>query len=185
MSDWSSIRARLDEIRARLDAWLDPPPEARAAVLERRARALAASAAGSGQAPGTPVVVCRAGDERPAFVLAEVRRIARGVAPARVPGATPPWRQVILVDSVLLPAAYLAELLDRPRGAAAAAWCVAVDGAAGPLAVLVDEVVGTAAVDAGRLLPGRHPLVRGVTLEGLTLLDAGALARPSPRVARG
>jgi chemotaxis signal transduction protein len=159
--------------------------DADVAVLRARARALAAPVAAAGHVDVAQVVVLTVGDRRFALAAAAVREVLPPAPTTRLPrrghelaGARPlrgdllaladPGRAAGGGDLVAQPDACFVAVLDGPE----------------PLGLLAHAA--TTAVPLGDLATvGGAGVVRGVTADGVVLLDAEAiLSDPRFRVAR-
>ena len=161
------------------------------AVLARRAAALARS--GDQQSTSRVemrVVVVSAGGERVAIPAHGVREIVRVGRVMALPGL-PSWvRGVTSVRGEIVSVVDLAAWLQR--GCAEDAWFVAVlDGPRGPVAFLVDEVLGLREVLTEELASGlrgdedrRGPIV-ATTRDLVSVLDLDAMLEGDALVASG
>ncbi|MCC6747095.1 MAG: chemotaxis protein CheW [Deltaproteobacteria bacterium] len=172
-----------------------PSPEESAAILRERARRLAARPTGeSGPRRRREVVSFTSGGGRYALELAEVREVRRAEALTSVAGAPPGLAGVMPLRDALLPVFELGVVLGGPPRPPTDASRVLLLGERGAeVGVLVEAVLSAAFVAAEELRPltGGEPsppreLVKGVTPEGLALLDGAALREgPWLRIERG
>jgi purine-binding chemotaxis protein CheW len=180
--DWTSLKQRLARAGERLRLGGGPTGDAARAVLEARGRALAAPPQRPA-GPGTAVVAFSLGGERYALDAVLVRELVRAPRLARLPGAP-----AFLVGLANLRGEVLDVLDLRPfLGAAGApvrdqAAVLVLGTGRAELGLQVDEVEGLSRVDPAALVPApeangrtRPEYVRGVTRDGLALLDGAAL----------
>lgn len=150
-----------------------------AAVLERRARALARAPEEAADEVMS-VLAFTIGDRRYAVEVGYVREVVADIEVSRVPWAPPAVAGVVNVRGEILTVAHLGQLFGDPTPARGVAMVV-LDGPASPLGLLVDQVddlvdlppgaLATAAADANG--PG-HQLVAGIS-SAAVVLDGGAL----------
>lgn len=156
--------------------------EAAQEILERRARHLARPLE---QAPDGAVldlvVVQVAPGSRFGLDLLSVLHIVRNEHLARLPGASRALIGVTVIRGEAIPVADLAYLVGLGAAHRQRPFVVVVGGAAGPIGLLVDQVLDVVAVpeDELHLLPGtpegRGSLQRRVTPDGAVLLGTSAL----------
>lgn len=185
--DWAAARARLERVRAALDAGADDPV-ATARVLDARARALARppEAAAPAVAP-LDLVVFGLGAERYGVEARCVQAVLPLGELVALPGAPAVVLGVIHHRGRVLPVIDLRRLLEAGGGGAARAGrAVVIEAAGAEFALYADAVPGTsqaleplAPAPAGAA--GQPGLLRGVTPELVGVLDVEALAR-HPRV---
>lgn len=151
-----------------------------AAVLERRARALARVPEKESADEVMSVLAFTVGDRRYAVEVGYVREVVADHEVSRVPWAPPAVAGVVNVRGEILTVAHIGQLLGDPTPARGGA-IVVLDGPAPPLGLLVDEVDDLVDLPPGALAgapadttsPGHH-LVAGVS-SAAVVLDAGAL----------
>lgn len=193
--DWGEVRRRLAGAAIRDGDALTP--EQADAVLQQRARALAAPAAPlaevgpglDGRRAGLEIVVVRIADERYAVAASHVWRVVGAPDIAPVPGASHTLLGVINLHGEVLPVFDPRPVLGLAADAAPARGHVLVlggDRAELGLAVDAADEVTRLAADQLHAAPDslaaeRRELVRGVTQRGLILLD-GARLLADPRL---
>jgi chemotaxis signal transduction protein len=152
-----------------------------AALLARRARALARPAAteSSADRDGIDALVFQVGDEELAMPLGSIVAIARVGSIAPLPRVVRPvygvsaWRGRPLTVLALSP--------GRPAQGADARLLVLGSGSRAALAVVVDAVHEVRRIASADLSPAAGPRSRytlGVTTAGLLVLDGDALLHP-------
>ncbi len=190
--DWAEVRARLARAGDSEAASRAPTDEADAAVLQARARALAAARVEAAPSAQLELVVFRWSDERYALPSTHVLRVVVVEDVTRVPGAPAVVRGIVRHEGEVLPLFDPRALLGVASAAEATRGEILVLGDERPdLGLLVDAVVGITAIatDALKPAPGggegaRRPWVQGVTTEGLIVLDPEAVLA-DPRLAVG
>lgn len=172
--DWAAAHARLDRAEATLRETLEPSGERARALLEDRARRLARPPA-SRMIPRAlfECLTFARGRERYALETRFVMEVARTGDVAPLPGAPGFTVGVVNHRGAILPLADLRRLLGggEPRGSEPSHMVVA--GKVRPeIGVLADEVQEIVHIGIEELTgQGGDSLVRGVTRDGLVMLD--------------
>ncbi|HEX8822053.1 MAG TPA: chemotaxis protein CheW [Archangium sp.] len=181
--DWTAAYRRLGRLAAATEASTTSPPEADAALLEERARALARPLSQQTRT-GTllELVHFRSGEQDYAlesrFVL-EVLRAPEQLVP--LPGAPEPLRGLTLLHGEVLAVVELAPLFGRM--ATVSHGPVLVVGSGRPeLGLRTDTVEEVRLVSRDTLLPppavlatGERTLVSGISRDGIIVLEGEAL----------
>jgi purine-binding chemotaxis protein CheW len=156
--------------------------EAAQEILERRARHLARPLEQAPDAAALDLLVVQVAPEgRFGLDVGAVLHIVHNEQLARLPGASRALVGVTVIQGEAIPVADLAHLVGLGAPRRQRPFVVVVGGAAGPVGLLVDQVVDVVAVPEHelRLLPGapegRGSLQRRVTPDGVVLLDTSAL----------
>ncbi|HEY9548391.1 MAG TPA: chemotaxis protein CheW [Kiloniellaceae bacterium] len=189
----ASLRARLAEAGAAMAASFEMTPERAAAILDERARLLAAPP-GAGQPDGLgEYVIFRLGKTRFALESDHVQTVSRLSSLAAVPGLPAAFLGITNMRGVLLPVVDLGLLFGLARDRPADANRLIVLRRQLPdIAVLADSVEELALLQAGDLAetpPGfdrqKPSCVRGVTRNRIVVLHAASLLdEPGLRIGR-
>jgi len=183
-TDWDEVRRRLEAAREAVERGLHLSPEEEARVLRERAKALALEprTEGGGQRE-IEVVEFVLGRERFAFESRSVAEIwpIRDLTP--VP-CTPPFvLGLVNVRGRVLSVIDIGRFFDMPeQGLGDLNKAVVIHDGRMEVGVLADRVVGARAVSPEDLQPSlptltgvRAAYLRGVTGDGLVVLDAGRI----------
>ncbi|MCP3139910.1 chemotaxis protein CheW [Pyxidicoccus xibeiensis] len=177
--DWEAARARLARLAATATQEETLSPEAAAALLDARARALARVSAPEVDPGGSREVVrFRAAGQRYALESRFVLEVLRAPEVVALPGAPPTLRGLTLLHGEVLPMVELAPLFGRaPAGATGPLLVV---GAGRPeLGLCTEEVEEVTLLHGRELLPPPSTLADGlisaVDKEGTLVLEGEAL----------
>lgn len=190
---WNSLRARLSEAAAAIDKPFEMSSERAAAILDERARLLAASPEPEQQTKLSEVVIFRLGKTRYGLESRYVQAVFRLGSLVSVPGTPAAFLGITNLRGILLPVVDLRILLDLPRGRPVEAGRLIVLRRDGPdigvLAESVDELallqVDALAESPADLAQGQPSCVRGVTPDRVVLLHATSLLdEPGLRIGR-
>lgn len=181
--DWAELRRRLDAAAVAVAQIESPSADRVREILNERARALARR--GPSPPPGDvmDVVVFRLSSETFALDAAHVIDVFRLRELTLVPGSEPPAFAVTVRHGALLALIDLRLALGRPAIALNDLTTVITLGREraefGILADAIDGMAGLRPTDIHPMEAGGHarPWVRGVTKDGVTVLDAGELVR--------
>lgn len=180
--DWAELRRRIDRAFAGALGESRPSGAAVDALLDERARRLAAPAQEpTAAADELELVVFRLGEQRYALESRHVRGIVGLTECVPVPGLPGHFTGVASVRGDILAIVDLRSLLQLPPAASGRRGDALIvgdrDGELGIVADVVDEVVRLAAGAIGRapVADTSAELVHGVTADGLTVLDGAAL----------
>lgn len=188
--DWQAAYARLEGVRRGLEAGVGSSPEEVRRILGERAAALARPE-GEQAAPAEALdlVAFHLAGERYGLEAARVLEVVpwRGLTP--VPGLPPVHLGVVNNRGRILPVLDLRRLLGLAgHDLSEAGKVIAVEGAGMAFGLYADGVIGVLRVDARALAPppaslprAELGLLRGITEDLVTVLDAEALAR-DPRI---
>jgi len=181
--DWAAAYQRLERLSTATEASSASTPEADAALLEARARALARPLSREARTgPLLELVHFRSGEQDYAleshFVL-EVLRAPEQLVP--LPGAPEPLRGLTLLRGEVLVVVELAPLFGRP--ASPTQGPVLVVGTSRPeLGLRADSVEEVLLVSRDTLLPApvalaarERALVSGISRDGIIVLEGAAL----------
>jgi purine-binding chemotaxis protein CheW len=191
--DWNTLRARLSEAAAAIDKPFEMSSERAAAILDERARLLAASPEPEQETDLSEFVIFRLGKTRYGLESRYVQAVFRLGSLVSVPGMPDAFLGITNLRGILLPVADLRVLFDLPRGRPAAADRLIVLRRDGPDIGVIAESVDELAVlqiDASAESPAdlaqRQPsCVRGVTPDRIILLHAASLLdEPGLRIGR-
>lgn len=153
----------------------------RTAVLETRARALAARPAPTrdgGGGDGMELATFVVDGETFALETRWVREVVPRGLVTPLPGAAPPLLGVTAWRGAMLGVRSLRALLGRPAGAGAGgAWLVVLGEDAARFALEADAPGDFARLPAGALRPAAGPYRLGTTDDAMMVLDGGALLR--------
>jgi purine-binding chemotaxis protein CheW len=191
--DWEALKARLARAGEVLRAGARPSPAATRETLDARARALAARTARPAPATLVDAVAFVLGAERYALEARFVREVIRPPRLARLPGAP-----AFAVGAANL-RGEVVDVLDlrtflgaASAGTGPAARLLVLGRERIELALVADEVIALVGVDprALRQAPDaparlRPEYLRGITTDGLALLDGAALLRDQRLVVDG
>ena len=152
-----------------------------AELLERRAAALAMPSEPEDDTAGLDVVTVVAGGVRYAFETRHVRRVVRNAGLCRLPAAAGDLLGLVLVNGDAVPVMDLAAVLGPTQADRTRPLVLLLDGGHPPLGLLVDEVESSRRLARTELTEvtdepdGTRSVERGITEDGLVLLDAGLL----------
>jgi purine-binding chemotaxis protein CheW len=188
--DWAAVRRRLARAAEASAGNVRPSPEQARAVMDERARALArAPAEPTSAARALEVVVFALSGERYALEAAHVREVVRLSGLTPLPGAPDFLAGVINLRGQILAVFDLRKLFGVPtEGAAEPSRVLALGAGRAEFGVLADTLHEVAALPEGQVREPEVPpagigrdWLRGVTPEGLVVLDGAALLR-DPRL---
>jgi purine-binding chemotaxis protein CheW len=179
--DWNEVRTRLERTRRAAEARANLSAERARAVLEARARALAREPAPS-RGDELQLITLRLSGERYAIEPSALHGVIRLTQHTPVPGTPPSVRGVINLRGEVLALFDLRPFLGLPLQPLGEHTRVLVLGAPTPeLGLVADEIEGLVRVPVAALHPPAGPGIerrewlRGVTEEGLMVLDGQAL----------
>ncbi|MBY0522029.1 MAG: chemotaxis protein CheW [Gemmataceae bacterium] len=178
--DWAGIHARIEQSVASAAEALHPSPARACAIMEERARLLARVPEVATAAGQTLELVCIAlADERYAVGLSFAQEVVRFREPTIVPGMPAHLVGLVNFRGELLPVVDLRPLLGLPTPSATDQTRVIVLGSQrAELGLLADRAFAVGRVRASELFEpsGReHRGIRGVTADGLVVLDGATL----------
>jgi purine-binding chemotaxis protein CheW len=187
--DWARVRARLARAAAAHEGAVRLSPERARAVMDERARALARVPTETAAVGALQVVVFDLSEERYALEAAHVREVVRLAGLTPLPGAPDYLAGVTNLRGQILAVIDLLRFFGvasaRP---AEPSWALALGGGRAEFGVLADAVHEVAALPEDRVREPEVPVaavgrecLRGVTPEGVIVLDGAALLR-DPRL---
>ncbi|BDG06089.1 chemotaxis protein CheW [Anaeromyxobacter oryzae] len=186
--DWGALVARLERATEAVRRGDRPSGAEAGAILAARARALAPPPGAREPAGTLAVVGFTLGDERYAVEAEYVREVVRPPRLARLPGAPPFLAGVANLRGEIVDVLDIRGLLGVAPSAAAPARLAVLGAERAELALVVDAVLDLGAVDPARLASApesparsRPEYVRGLTPDGVVLLDGAAILR-DPRL---
>ena len=191
--DWDTLRARLSEAAAALGMSFEMSSERAAAILDERARLLAAAPASEQETNLSEFVIFRLGKARYGLESRYVQAVSRLGSLVPIPGMPDAFLGITNLRGILLPVVDLRVLFDLPRGRPVEAGRLIVVRRNGPdigviaesvdeLAVLQVDALAAAPTD---LAQGQPSCVRGVTPDRVILLHAASmLDEPGLRIGR-
>jgi purine-binding chemotaxis protein CheW len=189
--DWNTLRARLSEAAAAIDKPFEMSSERAAAILDERARLLAASPGPEQETSLSEFVIFRLGKARYGLESRYVQAVFRLGALVPVPGTPDAFLGITNLRGILLPVVDLRVLFDLPRGRAVEAHRLIVLRRDGPeIGVIAESVDELALLQVDALAESPADLaqpscVRSVTPDRVILLHAGSLLdEPGLRIGR-
>ncbi len=172
-TDFAALHARLDQVERSLRAEEERSSEARAALLDARARALAVVRTRA-RVEALEVFAFRVGGERYAVRLDEVEQVLEAGALVHLPGAPRTVLGALNVGGLVVVVLDLRQLL-RLGGLSDLVRVVVVRGASGSFGIAVEAVEGRLELPVS----GRAQAVEGpfsaVTADRLAVLDLARL----------
>lgn len=182
-SDWDTLRARLADAAAAISKPFEISPDRAAAILDERARLLAAAPEAEQAADLCEFVIFRLGKTSYGLESRYVQAVSRLGSLVAVPGLPEAFLGITNLRGVLLPVIDLRVLFGLPRGRLAEAGRLIVlrhDGPnVGVIAESVDEVahqrLDDLAAPPSESDQERPSCVRGVTRDRVVLLEAASL----------
>lgn len=149
-------------------------------LLEKRAEVLARPLVASDQEAHLDVVVVTvAGGRRYAIEVRHVRQVVRGEALTLLPASGSVLVGVVPVQGETVPVADLAAVLGLAAADASRPFVLVLAGEQPPVGLLVDDVLTTTSLTEAEVRSRRTPdetaLERGITSDGVVVLDGAAL----------
>lgn len=185
--DWNAVKERLAKASASLEQSIAVSGERAAEVLEQRARALAQAHQAVDTTPRLRVLAFTVGAESYAIPATHVRGVLRLAELTPLPGAPAHVVGITNVRGEILPLFDLRPLLGRGTQALSdLAQLVIVGREQLELGLVADDARDIVDLPENDILPASlsgpdRDLVRGVTHDAVTILDAEALCR-DPRL---
>jgi purine-binding chemotaxis protein CheW len=172
--DFAALKRRLDEVEARLLGG-DQSGEARARILEERARAIAGTRDGAPEET-VSVLAFAVGGERYALEVGAVGQVVEAKGLSTLPGA-PPWLLgAIVARTRIVPVLDLRQLLGLEGGGMSDLGKVIVAEHEGEaFGIAVEAVEGRLEVPTAELSIAEDGPFRWVAPDRLALLDLGRL----------
>ncbi len=172
--DFAALKRRLDDVEARL-AGRDHSPEARARVLEERARAIAGTRDGAPEET-VSVLAFAVGGERYAVEVGAVGQVVEAKGLSTLPGS-PPWLLgAIVARTRIVPVLDLRQLLGLQGGGMSDLLKVVVAEHEGEaFGIAVEAVEGRVEVPTADLARTEEGPFRWIAPDRLALLELGRL----------
>jgi len=182
--DWSHVRARLDEARAKTAASTEVSPERSRAIMEERARTLARVPEVLDAGETYEVLTFGLGPERYCIQTKHTREVVRFVDYTPVPGTPDFVVGVTNLRGEVVCVIDLRKFFGVPhRGLSDLSRVIALGAESTELGIVADQVFEVSALRASDILqpPASsavgHEYLLGVTREAAIVLDGGALLR--------
>lgn len=182
--DWKAVRARLDAADAAIEQAFNPSPASAKAIMDDRARRLAATPPSErSSAASLAVVLFGLGRERYAIETRFVREVVRFAAFTPVPGTPDFLVGVTSLRGMVMAIVDLHRFFKIPRrgvtdlsrvivlGVERVEFGILADQADGQTEIAIDDILPP----PGRLAGIASGHIRGVTREALIILDGAAL----------
>lgn len=181
--DWAALHARLERARNALARGTQKDGEHATGVLAARARALAVRPPPAAPRETLDVVEFSIAGERYAIESAHVREVQQLRELTPLPGAARHVRGLVNLRGQMLAVVDLARLFELPeRGLGDLNRTVVLSSQAMEFALLADRIAGVGKVALAAMRPSlptltgiRERYLRGVTAEGLVVLDGAKL----------
>jgi purine-binding chemotaxis protein CheW len=173
---FAALHARLDAVERSLSAEVGQAPEARAAILEARARALA-TARTEESSDALEVLAFAVGGERFAVRLSDVEQVVEAASLVHLPGAPRAVLGALNVGGSVVVVLDPRQLLRLP-GMSDLTRVIVVRDARGTFGIAVEAVEGRVAVPTSACAPKVDGPFSAITPERLAVLDLARLVEP-------
>jgi purine-binding chemotaxis protein CheW len=183
VTDWETIRRRLDEIGALIEKGFEPGPEEKKRILKRRAETLALAQEEEPEGEYIEIVEFMLANERYCIESRFVREVCAMKDYTPLPGAPPFVLGLTNIRGRIVSVVDMGKFFDLPgKGLSDLNKVIVIRRDSMEFGVLADSILTVRKISLDEIGPPlptlagvRAELLQGVTKEGVAVLDAGAL----------